>query len=97
MSEEKKFSGASQAKSEDLVLALHGATKGAEIISRLDPTIEIQAAHIESIRQFEARGRMRYSNEDCDVYGAAAGATRKTVVAPYERVWVERMLGRASA
>lgn len=68
-----------------------------ELTAALNPAIEIQAAHLASIREFEARGFCRYSNEDCDVYGAAFGALRRTEVASYERRWVDRMLHAPAA
>lgn len=68
-----------------------------DLISRLDPQYEYQAASIQMLREFKAQKHLRYSNEDCDVLGSAAGAIGKTVVPEYARVWVDRMLANATA
>lgn len=67
-------------------------TPSSEIIAKLDRSIPLQLAHIRSIEVLEANG-MRYSNEDCDVLGAAAASVGKTEVPSYQRAWVERMTG----
>lgn len=67
-----------------------GYLKSSEIIAMLDSSIPLQNAHIQSIRNLEAN-LCRYSNEDCDVLGAALAAVGKVEIAEYNQRWVEVM------
>lgn len=72
-----------------------GYLKASQIVAMLDANISLQNAHIQAIRNLEANG-MRYSNEDCDVLGAALSVIGKSEVAEYNRKWVEAMNDQAA-
>jgi hypothetical protein len=78
--------------------ALTGGTTARQIIAMLDPKIEIQAAHIQAVRELCEKGET-YSGEKGDVLGSAwqCAANGKTDTAPYEAGWVALMLSNASA
>lgn len=63
-----------------------------QIIAMLDRTIPLQAAHIQAVSNLQNRGE-RYSNERCDVLGAAwsVAVNGKTEISPWEAKWVEAM------
>ena len=67
-----------------------GYIKSEEIVARLDPSIAIQNAHIQAIRDLEAEG-CGYSNEDYDVLSAALSAVGRTEVRDFESAWVFKM------
>ena len=73
-----------------------GYLKSNAIIAKLDSGIPLQNAHIQAIRDLEADG-CRYSNQDCDVLGAALSVVGKVEVAEYNRRWVEVMNAKAGA
>lgn len=60
-----------------------------QIIARLDPAQPLHFAHIQEIRRLE-REMCRYSNQDCDVLGAALAASRRTEIHPWEQAWVAK-------
>ena len=53
------------------------SVKADEIADALDPQNPEHARMIESMRRLDREG-MRYSNEDCDVFGPAFRAARAT-------------------
>lgn len=67
-------------------------TTADQIIAMLDPAIPAQCAHIQAVRNLVRQG-CRYSNEDCDVLGAAWRSARRgeTEVPDYAAKWVEVM------
>ncbi len=67
-------------------------TTADDIVAKLDPSIPLQRAHIQAIRNL-VRDGARYSNEDTDVLGAAwqTVANKATDVPPYAAKWVDVM------
>ena len=68
-----------------------GFLRSDEIIARLDASVPLQLAHINSIREIEAEG-CRYSNHDFDVLSAAYRAIGKTKIEPHTAPWVAHMI-----
>lgn len=73
-----------------LSLGKDGMISSAEIVGRLDPTVPLQLAHINSVKRIE-RDNCRYSNEDFDVLSAAFRAIGKSHIDPWVAKWVEAM------
>jgi hypothetical protein len=74
-----------------------GSITDEQIITSLDASIPLQAAHIRAIRNLQ-RDMCRYSNQDLDVLSAAhtVAITGRTEVNPWEAKWVEVMTRRGA-
>ena len=79
------------------VLVSHsGTTTIADIEEMLNPSVPLHAAHIARMHDL-ARAGERYSNEHCDVLGAAwqLAKSGRTEERDFERSWIAAMLGGA--
>lgn len=78
--------------------SMSDGTTASQIIAMLDPSIAIQAAHAQSVRNICETGET-YSGQIGDVLGAAwqCAANGRTTVRDFETSWVELMLAEAAS